>query len=225
MNKSVILVAGGSGKRMQSQTPKQFLLLRGRPVLMHTLQVFFRYSQSLHFIVVLPGNAIEIWKQLCRQYGFTIPHKIATGGSQRFYSVKNGLAHIQHDGLVAVHDGVRPLVSSQTIHDSFSTAEDYGTAVPSVSSRESLRMLTTDGSRAVDRNTYRLIQTPQVFRAEILKNAYQQPFRPFFTDDASLVEQAGNPIHLVEGNTHNIKITTPEDLAIAETLMQLQAGE
>lgn len=221
MKKTAIIVAGGSGRRMRQTIPKQFLLLAGKPVLMHTLQKFYIYDSSMQLIVVLPEAFRKRWQWLCREYRFSIPHETVSGGNERYHSVKNGLRKITDAELVAVHDGVRPLVSHQTIATAYKTAHRYQTAVPSVQPAESLRMLTNESSRAVDRASYRMIQTPQVFSRKVLEEAYQQDYTSFFTDDASLVEHAGYTIRLVEGNAANIKITNPQDLAVAEALLHL----
>lgn len=220
--KAAIIVAGGSGKRMKQKQPKQFMLLHGKPVLHHTLMRFHQYDSTMQLIVVLPEQSIKTWSNLCRKHSINIPHQVVKGGKERFHSVKNGLRSVNNADLVAVHDGVRPLVSVATITETFHKASETGTAIPAVPSSESIRKLTEAGSKAVDRNLYRMIQTPQVFRAEILKRAYAQEYQTFFTDDASLVEHAGYTIQLVEGNAANIKITTRQDLYIANALLTME---
>mgnify|MGYP006287236411 CR=1 FL=1 len=222
-DKTAIIVAGGSGKRMQQAVPKQFMLLQDKPVLMHTLERFYHFDMEMELIVVLPPTSLPDWKELVNQYNCRIPHTLVAGGHERYHSVKNGLQAVRKGRLIAVQDGVRPLVSQQTIAAAFKAAATYGAAVPAVAPKESLRQLTEAGSRAVDRRRYRMIQTPQVFRSEILQEAYQQPYRSFFTDDASLVEYAGYNIHLVEGNRHNMKITTPEDMDIARLFLKQES--
>lgn len=217
--KAVIIVAGGKGERMKADMPKQFLSLGGLPVLMRTMNVFFRYDEKMQFILVLPGKQIVFWKDLCEQYQFSIPHTIVGGGETRFHSVLNGLNTIEHAELIAVHDGVRPLVSLHTIAACFETAKKLATAVPVISPTESLREIKNDDSLAVNRANFRLVQTPQIFEADILKRAYKQPYIESFTDDASVVESTGIKINLVEGNRENIKITNPVDLKIAELLL------
>ncbi len=220
MKRYAIIVAGGSGKRMGTITPKQFLLLMGRPVLMHTIEVFHKFDPEIEIIVVLPESQIEKWKGLCQQYLFDVKHQIAQGGTTRFESVRNGLALIEEDGLVGVHDGVRPLVQTATLNRCYIEAGAYGTAVPVSDSKESVRIVDDKGlSHAVDRTTVRMVQTPQVFKVKILKSAYLQPFQNTFTDDASVVEAAGYNIHLSNGNRENIKITTPDDMIYAEALL------
>ena len=191
MNKSVIIVAGGSGKRMQSEVPKQFLLLANKPLLMHTIHAFISYDTTIEIILVLPESQFDYWKSLCKEYHFNVPHTLCSSGTERFYSVKNGLASIKHNGLVAIHDGVRPLVSQKTIHICFALAEEKGNATPSLSLTDSVRELTPKGSMAVERDRLRNIQTPQIFKVDELKQAYLQDYHPSFTDDASVLEKAG----------------------------------
>ena len=218
MKKYAIIVAGGKGKRMNADVPKQFILLAGKPILMHTLEVFSAYDKSMEIILVLPENQIEMWKKLCAEHFFEIPHLIIKGGDERFHSVKNGLQAVEIPALVAVHDGVRPLVSRQTIERCFIMAEKSGTAVPVVDLVDSIRKISGNENRAVDRRLYKLVQTPQVFDGELLKKAYGQEFSTAFTDDASVVETLGEKISVVEGNRENIKITTPFDLQCAKIM-------
>ena len=222
MDRYAILVAGGKGLRMGSDIPKQFLPLRGRPVLMHTIDVFRRTYPDIHIILVLPREQQDYWRQLCGQHDYDVEVCVADGGETRFHSVHNGLSLIPDDarGVVGVHDGVRPFVSPETIRRCFEAAEDFGAVVPVVPVVETVRQLLADGSSmTVDRNTYRLVQTPQTFDIQLLKKAYGQPFDPFFTDDASVVEAMGHPIKLVEGNNENIKLTNPADLKLAEGMV------
>ena len=219
MEKIALIVAGGTGKRMKSQVPKQFMLLKGIPVLMHTINKFHRYDSGIRIILVLPAEQIAAWNDLCEKNGFKIRHEIVTGGETRFHSIQKNLGGIPDQCLVAVHDGVRPLVSMDTIHRCFAVAGVKGNAVPCVEIPETLRITDEQGNRPVDRAKYRLIQTPQVFISNILKEAYQQEYHPSFTDDASVVESRGYSIHLVDGNPENIKITLKQDLGIAEFLL------
>lgn len=216
MKNYAIIVAGGSGSRMNAEIPKQFLLLDGRPILMHTIEAFFNSEISPAIILVLNVDFHAYWEELCRQYNFTIPHTLVKAGSQRFLSVKNGLKVIKGNGIVAVHDAVRPLISSEIISRSFSEASAYGNAVTAIPSKDSVRQLSGDISTALNRNEIFLVQTPQTFEVGLLKKAYKQPYRIEFTDDASVVEKLGVPIHLVAGDSRNIKITFPEDLLLAE---------
>ena len=215
-NKSVIIVAGGKGLRMGGDIPKQFLVVDGAPILMHTIQRFHDYDHDMAIIVVLPQPQQDYWQQLCEKYAFGIPHIVADGGKERFDSVKNGLELVPADcDVVGVHDGVRPYVSQDTIDRCYKTAAETGTAIPVIDIVETVRHLSPDGktSCTVPRSEYKLVQTPQVFKTEILRKAYQQEFTPAFTDDASVVEALGyTSITLVQGNRENIKITTPSDL-------------
>ncbi len=220
LKKTVIVVAGGTGKRMRTEKPKQFVELCGKPILMHSISAFLDYDQVVRIILVLPAMFIEQWENMCRQYDFSVEHEIIEGGNERFFSVKNGLDKINKECLIAIHDGVRPLVSRKTISDSFKIAEKSGSAIPVVPVNESLRYLKNASGITVNRNDYRLVQTPQVFRSSLIKAAYDQAFSEKFTDDASVFEAAGGEIYLVEGNFENIKITRPIDLVIAEALLK-----
>ena len=218
---TILIVAGGRGTRMGGPQPKQFLELAGRPVLMHTLEAFDRWDASARLIVVLPEDQIETWKRLCEAHVFGRIHRVVAGGETRFHSVRNGLDDVASDGLIAVHDGVRPLVAPSIIAACFAAAADGGAAVPVVPVVESVREVDADGgSRPVDRARLRVVQTPQVFRADVLRAAYRLPYDPRFTDDASVVEASGMAVRLVPGNRENIKLTTPMDLLLAEQLMR-----
>jgi 2-C-methyl-D-erythritol 4-phosphate cytidylyltransferase len=222
MKKFALIVAGGSGSRMKGDIPKQFMELNSRPILMHTFDVFRNYDEQLEFILVLPEAQLKFWKELCKKHQFTIQHKIASGGDARFFSVKNGLDLISEEGIVFIHDGVRPLVSKQTINNCLVETLANDNALPVVPVAESVRYLDNDGNKAVDRSKYYLVQTPQTFKTEIIKKAYQQPFSSSFTDDASVLEALGGKINLVIGNRENIKITYPEDLLVAKSFLSPQ---
>lgn len=213
----VIIVAGGRGLRAGSELPKQFRLIGGRPVLMHTIEAFHRYNPEITIVVVLPDGFIDHWEELCRVHGFTLRHRTTAGGETRFHSVKKGLELILPEGVVAVHDAARPLVTPALIDRCFATcaAQRCG-VIPVVRQTESVRLLTGEGSRIFDREQLRVVQTPQVFPVAVLKEAYETPFDPSFTDDASVAERHGLSIMLVEGEESNIKITTPFDFLIAE---------
>lgn len=214
-----IIVAGGKGTRIKSALPKQFLELNGLPILMHTVNAFLRYSKNIIIILVLPEDDFETWKALCTKHNFTVNLILQKGGDTRFQSVKNGLEKIDGSGLVAIHDGVRPLVSEDIIGASYRLAAVHKTAVAAVRLKESIRITDQDNTKAIDRSKFRLIQTPQTFEVGLIKKAYQIKDDPSLTDDASVVERTGQVISLFEGSYENIKITTPEDLIIAKALL------
>ena len=218
----VIIVAGGKGLRMGSETPKQFLPIGGKPVLMRTLERFREYSPTLQIILVLPQAQQDFWHQLCQEYHFDVDYTLANGGQTRFHSVQNGLAKIPDDaeGVVGVHDGVRPFPSIDVIRNCYETARSAKAVIPVIPIVETVRHLQGGHSITVPRDDYRLVQTPQTFDIQLLKAANRQPYNDGFTDDASVVEAFGFAITLVEGNRENIKITTPYDLKIAEMLVQ-----
>ena len=219
MNKYALIVAGGNGSRMKSVIPKQFILLDGRPILMHTIEAFNKYSEHIKIILVLPKEEFSNWHTLVEDFHHEVEHQLIAGGQTRFESVKNGLNAIENNGLVAIHDGVRPFVSEKLIDSCFSTAETNGSGVACVIPKDSVRKVIRSENEHVDRNTYRLIQTPQVFNILSIKRAYSQTSDTSYTDDASVAEAAGQKIILVEGDYENIKITTPEDLVIAQALV------
>ena len=218
MKKHIIIVAGGKGLRMGGDIPKQFLPVCGKPVLMRTLEAFHAYDAEIHLVLVLPVSQQSYWQELCKDYQFTLSHDIANGGDTRFHSVMNGLALVEGDGLVGVHDGVRPFVSQEVIARCYEEAADCKAVIPVIDVVETVRHLTEKGSETVPRDQYKLVQTPQVFEVELLRRAYQQAYTDLFTDDASVVEALGEKVHLVQGNRENIKLTTPFDLKLAEML-------
>ncbi|MBS2096967.1 2-C-methyl-D-erythritol 4-phosphate cytidylyltransferase [Carboxylicivirga linearis] len=220
MLRYAIIVAGGSGTRMGSEIPKQFLKINGLPVLMHTINTFFDFDNQIKIVLVLPTNQVDYWRELCSTYKFQIKHHITTGGNTRFESVKNGLQIVDTPSLIAIHDGVRPFVSPDTLKRCYHHAEVLGNAIPVLDAFESVRQVDEEKSRALDRSTIKLVQTPQVFKSELLINAYSQDFSPLFTDDASVVETYGETIHLVAGNRENIKITTPSDMVLGEAFIK-----
>lgn len=217
----VIIVAGGKGLRMGSDIPKQFLPIGGKPVLMRTLERFREYSTDLQIILVLPEAQQAYWQELCGKYDFKVKYQLANGGQTRFHSVQNGLALVPDDaeGVVGVHDGVRPFPSIEVIKNCYETARTAKAVIPVIPVVETVRHLEGDSSVTVPRGDYRLVQTPQTFDIQLLKAANRQPYNDGFTDDASVVESYGHAITLVEGNRENIKITTPYDLKIAEVLI------
>lgn len=218
MKKQLIIVAGGKGLRMGGEVPKQFLPVNGKPVLMLTIETFHRFDPEMKIILVLPKEQQAYWNDLCVKYQFRIPYLLADGGETRFHSVKNGLALADDDGLIGVHDGVRPFVSQEVIARCFDAASINKAAIPVIDVVETIRKINDEQSETVDRNNYKLVQTPQVFTTSLLKMAYGQEFTPLFTDDASVVEAMGVKVALVEGNRENIKITTPFDMIIAKAL-------
>jgi len=218
MEKFALIVAGGNGSRMGTKTHKQYLTLAGKPILMRTIEKFKQYDSSISIFLVLPSGDFILWKNLCEKYNFKIQHKLVKGGNSRFLSVKNGLSEIPNTGIVFIHDGVRPLVSMKTLSLCEEMAKTEGNAIPAIQVYQSLRIIGKDGSHAVDRNFYRLVQTPQTFRTELIKRAYFSIDDNEFTDDGTVFETLEKKINLVEGNSENIKITCPVDLKIAETL-------
>lgn len=211
-----IVVAGGAGTRMGTDIAKQFLVVKNKPVLMHTLQ---KFETCDAIILVLPATQISYWQKLCVDYDFTLPHTVVEGGQERFNSVLNGLSVLPHEGVVAIHDGVRPCISKAIIEQSFTDATVYKSAVAAVKLKDSIRMIDADKTIAVDRNKYYLVQTPQTFLLADIKQAYLQATSTNFTDDAAVFEAAGHTIHLIAGDYKNIKITTPEDLPLAELFL------
>jgi 2-C-methyl-D-erythritol 4-phosphate cytidylyltransferase len=201
---------------MQSDVPKQFMLLNGKPILMHTIEAFFYSDFKPEIIVVLNVDFITYWEQLCEKYNFSIPHTLIKGGLQRFHSVKNGIKAISEDSIIAIHDAVRPLASNELICRSFKEAEQLGNAVVAIKSKDSVRQQKGNSSLPLNRDEIYLIQTPQTFQFELLNNAYKQEYSNEFTDDASVVERTGITLNLIEGESKNLKITFAEDLSLAE---------
>lgn len=222
MSHYAIIVAGGSGERMGTGVPKQFLFIGGRPIVMHTLDAFARHDPSIQLILVLPFEQVGYWEELCKECDFRINHKVRYGGKTRFDSVKNGLSEIPPDenSLIAVHDGVRPFVSKETLDRCFEKAAEKGSAIPVIDINESVRMIEEAGNKHINRDQLKKIQTPQVFRTKLLLEAYNLPYDASFTDSASVVEKLGETIYLVKGDIENIKITTPFDLKVAEAILK-----
>lgn len=227
MKKYAIIVAGGSGSRMKSDVPKQFLYIGGSPILMRTIESFYQYSKDIEVIVVLPKSQISYWEDLCKKHDFFPPHvpeyRVVEGGATRFHSVQNGLRLVtETESLVAVHDGVRPFADYDVISAAFDVAEKCGAAVPVVDCVDSVREIGHDGKESIakDRSQIKLVQTPQVFSGELLKAAYSRGYNDSFTDDASVVEAYGHCVVLTQGNRMNIKITTPLDIKIANCFLQ-----
>lgn len=227
MRKYVIIVAGGSGQRMNSTIPKQFLRIQNKPLLYYTLKQFKIAIPDIQLIVVLPKDQMTVWKNICLEFedfNQEIPHEIIEGGQTRFHSSQNGIQFIteKNESIVGIHDGVRPFVSIQCIQEAYKQCENGQNAVLAISSKDSIRIWNSDKQEfeSVNRNDIKIIQTPQVFRLSSLNTAFQQSYSELFTDDASVVEKMGEKIHLIEGNNENIKITTPEDLVIAESFLR-----
>lgn len=223
MKRYAIILAGGSGTRMGTDTPKQFLLLNKKPILLRTLETFHKFDPTIKLIVVLPYEQREQWNDLLQRHRCNVTHEVVVGGNERFYSAQAGVIRAKRtampEDIIAIHDGVRPLVSAETLQRCYEGAMAEGSAIACMPMVESLRQVDENGSYAVDRSQFVSIQTPQAFRADTIIASYKMPFRDTFTDDASVVEAAGFPIHLVEGNVENIKITKPIDLLTAEALL------
>ena len=216
---SIIITAGGIGKRMGSEIPKQFIEICGKPILLHTLELFYLFDSSMELFITLPEDWKSYWNEILEKNNCTIPHQVISGGEERYHSIQNALQYCSGK-YISVHDGVRPLVSASTLKKCFEALENHPAVVPVLNVKESIRQLENGTSNAVNRNEFKLIHTPQCFHATILKEAYLQTFHEGITDDASLVEANGVSIHLVESNEENIKITTPNDLKIAELFIQ-----
>ncbi|MCB9182700.1 MAG: 2-C-methyl-D-erythritol 4-phosphate cytidylyltransferase [Flavobacteriales bacterium] len=219
MHRSTIIVAGGSGKRLGGPVPKQFQAVKGRPLLMWTIEAFHRFDPELALIVVLPKEHFDIWRALCLGHRFFIEHEVVAGGEQRWHSVKAGLEKVEGNGLVAVHDGVRPLVSAKLIERCFAAADEKAAAIPVVPVVPSIRETTAEGSRALDRSKLLAVQTPQCFHSDLLRKAFEQPYDAAFTDEAALVERMGVKVALVEGEENNIKVTTAMDMRLVELVL------
>lgn len=223
MKKYIVIVAGGKGLRMGSEIPKQFMELVGRPILMHTMEIFRKVYHDINIVLVLPETQLDYWKTLCVKHNFKLDHKIAFGGETRFHSVKNGLELVEKKSVVGIHDAVRPLVNEITISNCFENSIKKGNAIPVVPINDSIRKVEVNigggKNNSVDREHYFIVQTPQVFLSDLILEAFQQDYSKSFTDDASVLEADGKSINLVEGNFENIKITRPFDLKMAEILL------
>lgn len=227
MKTVAIIVAGGSGTRFGAELPKQFLELGGKPILMRSIEAFANSGNCpVDVIVTLPSDQMDLWQRLCDRYGFDVPHRVVPGGETRWHSVKHALdsmGDVNEVDIIAVHDGVRPMVTADVICRTIVAARRDGAAIPVVALNDSVRQVVGEASHALDRSALRAVQTPQAFDARLLLDAYSLPYQPTFTDDASVVEQLGHPITLVEGDPHNLKITRPMDLALAEYLLNSNA--
>jgi len=223
MKRYVVIVAGGQGVRMGADRPKQFLEIGGKPILRHTIERFQAFDPKEDIILVLPAAQKDWWRDYCRQSGFLERYTLTSGGITRFHSVQNALRYVQEEGIVAVHDGVRPLVSRSLLERMFAAAEEYKAVIPALPVVESMRRVDGESSEPVSRDGMVLVQTPQLFDARLLKEAYRQPFSPAFTDDASVVEAAGTAVHIIAGDRTNLKITTPDDLDFAARLLSISS--
>lgn len=219
MDISVIITAGGTGKRMGGAIPKQFMEVAGKPILCHTIELFYQFNKDAQILVTLPESWLDYWEELINTYQFDVPHQVVAGGQERFHSIKNAL-HYCHEQIVLVHDGVRPLVSKETLKRCIDALEVHNAVIPVVPVKESLRRTNGSKTEAVIRSEYTIVQTPQCFEKSVLEQAYAQEYHHGITDDASLVEQYGERIHTVDGNDENIKITTPMDIFLAEALLK-----
>ncbi len=217
----MLITAGGSGKRMNTPFPKQFIPVSGRTLLMRTIDVFHEYDPKMKIVLVIPDDYLQLWKELCTEFDFQVEHQLVRGGDERFFSVQNGLQHIPPGSLVLIHDGVRPMVRPDTIKRVIETTEKKGNAVPCVVPAQTIREVQGAESKMLDRNKLRLIQTPQGFISDLIKEAYNQQYSERFTDDASVLESLGHKINLVEGNYSNIKVTHPADIKMVEALLTI----
>lgn len=222
MKKAVIIVAGGKGKRMGSTLPKQFLKLGKKPIIHWAIEQFYNYDNQINVIVVLPENQFSFWAELNKNHQFSIPHKLVKGGEERFHSVLNGLSVLKDEELVAIHDAVRPMVSEGTIKRTFDSAEKNGSGIPVTEVVNSLRKINGNNSASVPRSEYRIVQTPQTFKTEQILKAFKTEYQEIFTDDATVYEKMIGPVSLVEGNSENIKVTTPIDIIISESILKLK---
>lgn len=220
MKKFAIIVAGGTGTRMKGDVPKQFMLLSGKPVIQYSIEAFHLFDPSMQIILVVHPDFKAYWEKLCLEHKMVIPHRVVTGGKTRFDSVKNGLGLIEDDGLVAIHDAARPVIDAGFVSQLFSEAGTYGSAIPGIALNDTIRVIEGDTSEQLDRRFLRAMQTPQVFKVSELKRAYTQSFTQLFTDDASVMQAAGFPLHLADGRKDNIKITHIQDIAVAEVLLK-----
>jgi 2-C-methyl-D-erythritol 4-phosphate cytidylyltransferase len=222
MRNSVIIVAGGSGKRMGAALPKQFLKISGKAMIIYTLEKFLEFDPAIEMVLAINQDFTEYWEKVKKDSGFNHPVIVASGGETRFHSVRSGISKLEGNSLVGIHDSVRPLVTVSTIQRVYDAAEIFGVAVPCIPLKESVRQMKGEKSRPLDRSLIQVVQTPQVFRSEILRKSYETDYNEAFTDDASVAEKAGYGIKLVQGDEYNLKITTPEDFEIAQMLLSPQ---
>ena len=219
MKKYAVIVAGGSGSRMQTNLPKQFLLLNGKPVLFYTIDTFLKSYEDLQIILVLPEDHVAAGQEIINAFFDYDRIRITEGGRTRFHSVQNGLQLITEESIVFVHDGVRCLLTTDLIHRCYEAAIEFGSAIPVIDSKDSVRMITEDGNEALERSKIKLVQTPQTFHSKIILPAYKIDYKDKYTDEASVAEAFGMKVHLVDGEEDNIKITRPVDLTVAEGMI------
>lgn len=219
MEKYILLLAAGKSTRFNTDLPKQFMPINDRPLLLHTFDAFLKTNNHYHFVLVLSESIVEYWHELCIRYRFKTTHQVVVGGTTRFLSVKNGLGHIPDNALVAIHDGVRPIVSKQLIKEGFALAQKYGNAIPVVKITDSVRQANKAGSKPVNRNNLVLVQTPQFFNSSLIKTAYKNTAHTGFTDDATMFEETGNIPYLFQGERKNIKVTHPGDLDVVKAFL------
>lgn len=224
MKKIAVIVAGGSGSRMGASVPKQFLLLKGKPILEHTVERFLSSYSDMELVLVLPEAHLEFGLELVQNSSDPKRIKLVAGGATRFHSVANGLKEVKEPSIVFVHDGVRCLVDTAIVHRCYEMALEKGNAVPAIEAVDSLRLVSDKGNTALDRSRVRMIQTPQTFSSELILRAFEQGYDPLFTDEASVVERMGAVIHLVEGSANNLKITRPMDLVVAALILENEAS-
>ena len=220
MKKYIVITAAGKGTRFNAEAPKQFMLVNGKPILLHTFDAFLKASKDYHYVLVLSELMMPFWKDICHQYKFTVNHQIVAGGQSRFQSVKNGLQQIPDDALVAIHDAVRPSISKRLIDEGFALAIKTGSAIPVVKITDSVRETKETVSKPVSRNNLVLVQTPQFFQSSLLKKAYSSTHQTNFTDDASVIEQTGHTVTLFEGDRGNVKVTNPDDIDIIKMFLK-----
>lgn len=213
-----IITAGGIGKRMGAELPKQFLVVKGKPILIWTLEQIHQSSPSAKILITLPIDWIVYWEELLEKFKVKIDHQVIIGGIERFDSIKGALQYVETN-YVAIHDGVRPFPSSTTIKNLEIAVLEFGQVIPVIDLKDSIRKISSTHSEAVKRTDYKLVQTPQIFKTDTIKQAYNQEFQSYFTDDASVVESMGLPIHMIQGNSENIKLTDPMDLKLAEVFI------
>lgn len=215
-----MITAAGTGTRFSTKTPKQFTLVNGKPILLHTFEAFLNANKDYHFVLVLSEQMMSFWKDICHQYQFSVSHQIVAGGQSRFQSVKNGLQQVPDDALVAIHDGARPNLSTRLIEEGFALAHKTGSAIPVVKITDSVREVNETGSKPVSRDHLVLVQTPQFFQSSLIKKAYSSTRQTNFTDDAAVYEQAGHAVTLFEGDRGNVKVTCPVDIDFVKVFLK-----